>query len=102
MTELYDFASALPLHIRFVLFVILDLKHFFLSRSPNFRHYSAGLDKSYVPCSRDTSEKLAHVIAGLMSHRLQSAIDAAKKRWGEPFCGFQVGVVCLFLLLKPS
>ncbi|KAK3236723.1 hypothetical protein CYMTET_53155 [Cymbomonas tetramitiformis] len=25
-----------------------------------------------------------------MSDRLQSAIDAAKKRWGEPFCGFQV------------
>ncbi|KAK3271774.1 hypothetical protein CYMTET_19899 [Cymbomonas tetramitiformis] len=89
LTEVYTFKEALPKHIKFVLFVILDLKHFQLSRSEPFREYSRALDERYVPYSRDTSAKLVFVTKSLMFATLCKALRAAKAQLGEPFAGFQ-------------
>ncbi|KAK3243581.1 hypothetical protein CYMTET_46778, partial [Cymbomonas tetramitiformis] len=89
VVEIYSFKDSLPQHVKFVLFIVLDLMHFHMSRSSNFRTYSAGLDGSYVPCCRDTSEKILSIIFTLMRALLGEAIDAAKARFGEPFAGFQ-------------
>ncbi len=60
-----------------------------ISRSKNFRDYSAGLDEAYVPCCRETSEKILIVIFSLMRGLLLKAVEEAKSRFGEPFAGFQ-------------
>ncbi|KAK3256724.1 hypothetical protein CYMTET_34160 [Cymbomonas tetramitiformis] len=89
ITELYTFEEALLHHVRYVEHVILDLQHFHTSRSKHFRAYTAGLDKRYVPCSRDTSEKLVFVILGLMLELLDAIILKTQKELDDPFAGLQ-------------
>ncbi|KAK3244950.1 hypothetical protein CYMTET_45461, partial [Cymbomonas tetramitiformis] len=89
ITELYTFEEALEKHISFVLFVVLDVKHFQLSRSEAFRTYSSTLDPRYVPSSRATSAKLMLVIKALMFSKLFMALHQAKTAFGDPFAGLQ-------------
>ncbi|KAK3262274.1 hypothetical protein CYMTET_28859 [Cymbomonas tetramitiformis] len=89
VTELYPFSDALPHHVRFLLWHVLDLGHLHKSKSPNFREFTSGSDKRYVPPCRNTCENIADVIRDLMWANLLTVLADTKQQLGEPFVGMQ-------------
>ncbi|KAK3282838.1 hypothetical protein CYMTET_9444 [Cymbomonas tetramitiformis] len=89
ITELYSFPDALPHHVRFLLWHVLDLGHLHKAKSQNFREFTSGLDKRYVPPCRSTCENISEIVRELMMANLLAVIAETKQQLGEPCFGLQ-------------
>ena len=89
ITELYSFPDALPHHVRFLLWHVLDLGHLHKAKSQNFREFTSGLDKRYVPPCRSTCENICEIVRELMMANLVAVIADTKQQLGEPCFGLQ-------------
>ena len=84
-----SFDEAFPHHVRFVLWIVLDKKHFHCAKSPSMREWIAGLSPRYVPPCRETCLKILSVIFALMNEMLDAAIAQNLAEVGKPHCGTQ-------------
>jgi hypothetical protein len=85
--QLMSFSEALPHHVRFVKWCVLDWQPFKRSQSPAFRRYVSGLNLAAGLPHRETSVKILRIARSLTDQKLEAAISALRDKFGEPFAG---------------
>ncbi|KAK3246255.1 hypothetical protein CYMTET_44200 [Cymbomonas tetramitiformis] len=87
--EMFNFPEALPHHVRFVIWIVVDLDHFEKSRSKGMRSWVHGLEPRYTPPCRKTSARLTFCIAELVLENIDKIFSDIGETLGDPFIGAQ-------------
>ncbi|KAK3248308.1 hypothetical protein CYMTET_42221 [Cymbomonas tetramitiformis] len=89
LVTIFSFEDAFEHHVRYVLWLVLDLEHFEKSKSKAMRVWIAGLQKQYRPPCRRMCVRLTLVIAELVLELLHALLKRNPSELGSPHMGGQ-------------
>jgi hypothetical protein len=88
--KVFDFDSALPNHIRFVIWCARNKRPFSIGTDEAFRDFCQGLNIRYVPPSRDTCIAILQCICDLMGKAILERLQRVKSQVGSPYASVQM------------